>query len=312
MSAPVPVTLVSGFLGAGKTTWVVGHLLPGSGDETLVVLNEIGDADTEASLFDRAAPQLIAGGCVCCERREELRAVLRDAVGRTRATPLERIVIETTGLAHPERVAQLLGEDPLLHHRTVLRETVVVADAVALRTTLGAHGEAARQLAAADRIVLSKTDLCTPATVADAVALVRHVNPDAVLDGPAARATPRLAAPPPQLAPGAEEHVADVQTLTLELQRPLTWQVFGAWLTLLLHAHGARVLRFKARIDAGAGGPVLLDAVQEVVHPPRHVERWGAEPRGSRLTFIARDLDVERIRTSLLTFERAFGAQPPR
>jgi G3E family GTPase len=307
MNAPVAITLVSGFLGAGKTTYMLRDLLPGAGDETLVILNELGDGASEATLFARTQPLVIAGGCICCERADELRTHLREALGRRRETPLEHIVIETTGLAHPERVARLLGEDPLLHHRSALREVVVVADALALRATLAAHAEAARQIAAADRVVLSKTDICDDAGVGDAVALVRQLNPDAPLDGPAAGRAAVLAAPPPDLPVSASEHVADVQTLSLELDTPLTWQVFGAWLTLLLQVHGERVLRFKASIDAGVDGPVLLDAVQDVVHPPRHMDGWGGQKQVSLLTFIARGLDVDRVHASLTAFERAFA-----
>lgn len=307
MSTPVDVTIVSGFLGAGKTTYIVKQLLPSTGGETLVVLNEIGPSETELSLFAGSEPLLLTGGCVCCEHRDELRELLRDLVGRARATPISRIIIELTGVAHPERVAQLLVEDPLLCHRTRLGELVVVADALALRQTLSQHAEASAQLAAADRVLLSKGDLCDARTLSDAAALVRCVNPDAAIDCSIANVEPHLVAEPPRL-PGPERaHLAKTEVVTLEFTRPLTWQVFGTWLTLLVHAHGPRLLRFKARIDTGGEGPVLLDAVQDVVHQPRHLSSWSGVPRGSRMTFIARGLDVARLSPSLEAFEAAFS-----
>jgi G3E family GTPase len=309
MTDRVAVTLVSGFLGAGKTTYIVDRLLPRVPAATVVVLNELGGGIGERSLFGRFETELLGGGCCCCEQRDELRALLRGLVGRARRQPLTQIIIELTGIAHPERVTQLLDQDPLLQHRTSLREVVVVADALALRQTLALHAEAAAQLAAADRIVLSKTDLCGASVVSDAVALVGHINPDAVLEGVGADLIPRLAAAPPSTR-DLGIHLADVETATLEFSRPLTWQVFGAWLTLLVHAHGQRLLRFKASIDTGGDGPVLLDAVQEVVHQPRHLPSWPQARRTSTMTFIARGLDVARVRHSLERSSAPSGRWP--
>jgi G3E family GTPase len=307
MTGPVQVTLVGGFLGAGKTTYIARRLLPGAGDSTCVVLNELGRGDTEGSLFGASPPRLIAGGCVCCDRRDELKALLRNLVGRTRAARPSHIIIELTGMAHPERIAQQLIDDPLLRYHTALRAIVVVVDALALRQTLSRHHEAVAQIAAADRVVVSKTDLCDPATASDAVALVRHINPDVGVDGLAGDVPPKLSDEAPLAVTNTGAHTADVRTVTLEFCQPLTWQVFGAWLTLLVHAHGERLLRFKARIDTGGEGPVLLDAVQDVVHPPRHLVSWSGLTPSSSMTFISRGLDLTRLEASLTTFEHAFA-----
>jgi G3E family GTPase len=70
-----------------------------------------------------------------------------------------------------------------------------------------------------------------------------------------------------------------------------------------LHAHGAKMLRFKALLDvAGWPAPVVLDAVHHMIHPPKHLERWPNGPRTSRLVFIAQDLQLERIAPSLRRF----------
>jgi G3E family GTPase len=194
---------------------------------------------------------------------------------------------------------------------------VVVTDVLNAPGTIAAHDEAAMQLAAADRIVLSKTDLATPAQTEAVARLVRTLNPTATLEGASEpEASPAPAAPPPAHAPfpAAGGHLAGVGTLSLELDTPLDWQVFGVWLTLLVHAHADRLLRFKASIDSGGPGPVLLDAVQAAVHPPRHLPGWGDAPRRSRLTFITRDLDTTLLEPSLAAFQEAFaqdgGASP--
>jgi G3E family GTPase len=99
------------------------------------------------------------------------------------------------------------------------------------------------------------------------------------------------------------EHTANVSSISIVLDEALNWSRFSVWLTLLLHAHGAKMLRFKALLDvAGWPAPVVLDAVHHMIHPPRHLECWPEGPRTSRLVFIAQDLQLERIAPSLRKF----------
>jgi G3E family GTPase len=99
------------------------------------------------------------------------------------------------------------------------------------------------------------------------------------------------------------EHSANISSVAIVLGEPVNWSRFSVWLTLLLHAHGAKMLRFKALLDvAGWPAPVVLDAVHHMIHPPKHLERWPNGPRASRLVFIAQDLELERISPSLRRF----------
>jgi G3E family GTPase len=99
------------------------------------------------------------------------------------------------------------------------------------------------------------------------------------------------------------EHSANIASVAIVLDEPINWSRFSVWLTLLLHAHGAKMLRFKALLDvAGWPAPVVLDAVHHMIHPPKHLERWPNGPRTSRLVFIAQDLQLERIAPSLRRF----------
>jgi G3E family GTPase len=109
----------------------------------------------------------------------------------------------------------------------------------------------------------------------------------------------------PEAPPAGEDghrHEDDVGAVALVVDGPLDWLGFGVWLTMLLHAHGEDLLRVKGLVDVGGDGPVLLDAVQHVVHPPRHLDAWPDDDRRSRLVLIGRGLDVDRLRRSLLAF----------
>ena len=97
-------------------------------------------------------------------------------------------------------------------------------------------------------------------------------------------------------------HDGDVGAVVLVFDEPLDWLGFGVWLTMLLHARGGELLRVKGLVDVGADGPLLLDAVQHVVHPPRHLDAWPDDDRRSRLVLIGRGLDAAQLERSLLAF----------
>lgn len=112
----------------------------------------------------------------------------------------------------------------------------------------------------------------------------------------------------PDTARPAAIHATDgtIQSFTLTFSTPLDWQMFGVWLTMLLHRHGERVLRMKGLLNVGAErGPLLLEGVQHVMHAPRHLQSWPDDDRRSRLVFIVRDLDEQILRDSLLAFQEA-------
>ena len=123
------------------------------------------------------------------------------------------------------------------------------------------------------------------------------------MSGGRGRTTAR--SPDPEAPPADEDghrHEGDVGAVALVVDEPLDWLGFGVWLTMLLHAHGEDLLRVKGLVDVGGDGPVLLDAVQHVVHPPRHLDAWPDDDRRSRLVLIGRGLDANRLRRSLLAF----------
>jgi G3E family GTPase len=300
--------MVTGFLGAGKTTFIADLLSTGDRGDTLVILNELGDGGGETALLGGGPLAILDGGCACCERAADLLQLLRDVVRGGRDARPRRIVLETTGLARPDRLAELVRADPLLRHHARLREVVVVVDVLHAAATVAAQPEAAAQIAAADRLVLTKALLATAEQVAAAARLVRALNATARLEGapePPVVGTADLAV----ASPGGVGHLEAVATRTLQFDTPLDWQVFGVWLTLVHHAHASRLLRFKASIDAGGPGPVLLDAVQATVHPPRHLLGWDGAARASRLTFVTRGLDPALLERSLRVFQDAFAAR---
>src|SRR6516162_524997 len=164
---PIPLTVLTGFLGAGKTSLLNRLLSDPALAETAVIINEFGEVGLDHLLVKpiRDGVVLLQSGCLCCTLRgdlvDALEELLRD-LDNGRAV-FRRVVLETTGLADPAPVLQTVMAHPYLVIRYRLDGVITVVDAVNAAATLDEHMESVKQVAVADRIVLTKTDLLTTA-----------------------------------------------------------------------------------------------------------------------------------------------------
>ena len=200
MQAPIPVSILTGFLGAGKTTLLNGLLKSPDMSETAVIINEFGEVGIDHLLVEKADDNVfeMASGCLCCTIRGDLVDTLGDIVNRRDAgtvKPFERVVIETTGLADPAPVLHTIMTEPFLLTRYQLAGVVCVVDLVNGGSSLDRHEEAVKQVAVADRIVLTKADLLVgrtgEQTLFDMVARLNKLNRSArMLDASTGEAVP--------------------------------------------------------------------------------------------------------------------------
>jgi G3E family GTPase len=309
-----PVSLVTGFLGSGKTTLISRLLAHPDMGETAVIVNELGEVGIDHHLLRRVDERtvLLASGCICCTLRGDLADELRDLDtrrARGEIPPFRRVVVETTGLADPAPIVYTLAAEPVVRHHYVLDGVVATVDA--------RHGlsrpESLKQAAVADVIVVTKVDVADPDEVEQRV---RRINPAAEIvraafgDVEPGRLFGRPERDLRKLVFEQHAHVEETRAFCLFLDEQLDWAAFGIWLTMLLQARGQDLLRVKGLLNAGgpgvdSTGPLLLNGVQHVVHPPEHLDAWPDGDRRSRIVFIGRGLERETVERSLLAFNAA-------
>ncbi|WP_050424407.1 CobW family GTP-binding protein [Bradyrhizobium tropiciagri] len=178
----IPVTVLTGFLGSGKTT-VLNHLLRQKElNGVVAIINEFGEVALDHLLVESSEDRLalLDNGCICCSVREDLIETLADLAARRSAgtiPPFHRVLVETTGLADPVPVLHTLMTAPDIIGRYRIDGVVATVDAVNGAHTLAAHDEAVRQIAVADRLLVTKTDLTADHVLARLDARLAAINP---------------------------------------------------------------------------------------------------------------------------------------
>lgn len=303
----IPVTLVTGFLGSGKTT-LIAHLLnqPGLAG-TLVVVNEFGEVGIDHDLLEASSDDtiLLANGCLCCTIRGNLVDTLLDVqaqVADGRLREFDRVVVETSGVADPAPLLGFLLADAAVMARYRLEQVITTIDAVSGAQALAQHPEADHQARVADRLLLTKTDLASPTATAALAARLRGLNPVApilpVIQGQVAAASllgagmPQEAAPPcgPGCADPAHDHAHHhhaerFSATVLHAARPLEEADIARIEALLRAWAGPQLLRLKGILKLRDGRVAILQAAMMVVHPAEF--QAGSNHAAGRMVLIA-------------------------
>ena len=309
-----PVSVVTGFLGSGKTTLISRVLRDPAFARTAVIVNEFGEVGIDHALIAAGSETLLAlaTGCLCCRMQSDLATTLRDLQARAGQGGMpgyDRVLIETSGLVDPAPLLAALLADPDVATVHRLDQVVTLVDAVAGEATLARHVEARRQVAVADRIVLTKTDLAGPvpdlrahlaaaAPTAAVLAAVRGaVDPwllFAPADAPARGLRRDAGAPAGAPNPFARgRHGRGLGSIVLERDRPIAGAALSLFIEALMEHAGPRLLRLKGLVEIAEqpGRPLLVQGVQHSLAPLEWLEAWppGWEG-GSRLVLIGQDL----------------------
>jgi G3E family GTPase len=328
----IPVSLITGFLGSGKTT-LLNRLLRHDGmQDSAVIINEYGEISLDHLLVERLDGEVavLASGCICCTIRSDLEETLRALlVRRDRGeVPLfRRILVETTGLADPAPIIQLLLNNPLVSHFLRLDTVVTTVDAVNAAQQLDRQYEALKQVALADRLLITKRDLVDDITALDM--RLRRLNPGARIESvmhgeidPAQLFGAGLVDPEKKTVDAARwlneqafagpgeaahehdhhgphdhhSHDASINSFMLAFDEPLDWMAVSQWLAYLRNARGADLLRVKGILNLrDEPVPIVVHGVHHVFHSPVALAKWPDADRRSRIVFITRGIAREEV-----------------
>ena len=316
-----PITVLTGFLGSGKTTVLNRALRSPQFADTAVIVNEFGAIGLDHLLVEAVDGEmvLLKSGCVCCSIRSDLESSLRELLARRDEGRIgfARIVVETTGLADPAPIAHLTLNNPLTTPFLAPARIVTTIDAPHGAAHLAAHWEARKQVALADAVLLTQSDLA-PGNLNALRGAIQVLNPGAPqLSCEHGAVDPQWLLPPasPHALPSAPAHHhehahGEIVSIALTADVPLDWPRVQDWLARLRAAHGPELLRVKGILELqGEDRPVAIHGIHHVFHPPVTLREWPPGPRQSRLVLIVKGLDLAMLRSGFLD---AVGANAAR
>jgi len=319
----IPVSVLTGFLGSGKTT-ILSHLLrQPEFSRTAVVINEFGEVALDHELIETSEDSVVAltTGCLCCKVRTDLTQTLQDLLRRRdegACTQFNRIVIETSGLADPAPILHALMIDTALAGRLVLGNVVTTVDAVAGEVTLEREAISRKQVAVADRIVLSKLDV-TSGVEASLRSRLTALNPraptlcatygriesDNLFDAAFHDPKTRVLEVSSSLAEAPEhthsDHDAEIKSFTVVRVEPIQAVALTLFLETLAEHCGADLLRLKGIVNVAESPqqPAVVHGVQHVFHAPAWLSHWPSDDRTSRMVFITRSIPRQWVEVLL-------------
>ena len=327
---PIPLTVLTGFLGAGKTSLLNRLLKDKALAKAAVIINEFGEIGLDHLLVEHVEDgvMLLSTGCLCCTVRGDLVNTLEKLLrgldnGRMH---FNRVIIETTGLADPAPVLHTAMMHPYFVMRFRLDGVVTVVDAVNGAATLDAHIEAVKQAGVADRIVLTKTDLIDTPERRHAAALLRErlaaLNPAAPVIEAASASVSQLIdcglydaerkIPDVKRWLAEEAYAHDdhhhhhdvnrhddrIRAFTLATDQAIPFSAFEMFLDLVRSMHGPDLLRVKGivKLAESPDRPVVIHGVQHVFHPPATLAAWPDADHRTRLVFIVNGIEERAIK----------------
>ncbi|MFA5985680.1 MAG: CobW family GTP-binding protein [Methylococcaceae bacterium] len=293
----IPVFVLSGFLGSGKTT-LLNHIL-GQMPRTAVIINEFGTTPIDQQLLREHNIPLVtlAGGCLCCQVRDAIAPILKNlriAWEQADEKPFDRIIIETSGVANPEPVLDILLGKNWLSTRYHLQGVIATISALHGLDNLSRFPEAKAQIAWADTVAISHTDLAEMAQIHVLERHLKNLSPAAkqvyVVNGkvdlgqlmPQTLKFRRLRT---EMLEDIPMH--DFYSVSLKLEPAITMQCLDTVLRNIMSKYSDSLVRLKGLIfNPGYDHPLLIQGSAGILYPPTALPPRASDDFISRLVFI--------------------------
>jgi G3E family GTPase len=313
-----PVTILTGFLGSGKTTLLNRLLTENHGKKIAVIENEYGEIGIDHDLVINSDEELFQmnNGCICCSVRGDLLRILGKLLRRK--TPLDGILIETTGLADPGPVIQTFYADEELQTRLSIDSIVTMVDAKHVLQHLDKDEECRKQIGFADIVLLNKTDLVTPEELDSLEKRLRGINgfaryyrtkdaaiePDKIIGVGSFDLNKKFDFDPKVLDETAHVHNDSVSSVGLQSEKPLDINKVDKWMGQLLKDKGGDIFRMKGILNIEGQPRKFVFQGVHMLFDGKPLAPWGEnEKRESRLVFIGKELDRAALKAG---FESCF------
>jgi G3E family GTPase len=312
----LPVTVITGYLGSGKTTLINYILTANHGKRIAVIENEFGEIGIDDALVINAEEEIFEmnNGCICCTVRGDLIRILGNLMKRK--DKFDYILVETTGLADPAPVAQTFLVDDEIRSQLKLDAIVTVADAKFLiqhlddEKEVGIENEAVEQIAFADRVLLNKIDLVSDEERKEVIRRIRLINANAeiipttmsqvdldqVLGVGAFDLSRVLEMEPEFLLDTEHQHDLSITSVGIDCEGKVSVQKINEWLGWLLGERGTDIFRMKGILNMWDDDRRFVFQGVHMLFDGTPGKPWGdGEERRNRMVFIGRNLDRQDL-----------------
>jgi len=314
----IPVTILTGFLGSGKTSLLRSALADPRMDETAVIINEIGDVGLDHLLVGKLDDDavLLKSGCLCCSLKTDFIETLTLMYHRRESgkfPPFKRVIVETTGLADPVPLLRVLMSSEPVNHWFSIKGVISTVDLMINLNVKDDREERIRQIALADTLVLTKNDLVAKGRQFKFRQALSKLNPRArvILNSDTDRLFEVLLNEErypvvsnlfhnnalQTFLPLNEKTVhTQVTTYSLFIDPPLAWSGIIQFFRAVVRMYGTQILRIKGLLNIlESEKPVVVHGVETYFFPEAYLDEWPDNDRRSRLVFIVEGLEEERI-----------------
>ena len=309
MDRRIQLSIISGFLGSGKTTFLQHKIFKKDHSSICIVINEAGDISIDDVLLDDKIEKIkISGGCICCDSNAEFVEKLIDLCGiRNHANAdfnnrIDTILVETSGISDPAAIYDSIVNHSILGRNIVVKGISVLLDAFDSNTFIS-EPLIAKQLACADDIYITKTDLVSNEVVAQKYNIARYFNPSALIRSCSKGEIQNLTEEQTRqfgiksILPDAKTtRVNSYETFIVNLEENTDWNNLVIWVSALLSCHGDKILRLKGIINSPAGR-LLVQGVGPNIQKPQRLPKEFYESKNF-LVLIGRGFDKTDIKRS--------------